>query len=61
MADFTKEELESALQAITSLGTKCEKAQTKIARGTAQWTLLENRIKALHIASALITKSLKEG
>lgn len=59
MKDYTMEELEEALRAISSLISKCEKAQEKLVQGTSQWTLLKNRLKALRIASALITKSLE--
>lgn len=60
MNSFTKEDLNEALRAITSLISKCEKAQEKISQGTSQWTLLRNRIKALRISSSLITKALEE-
>lgn len=58
MEHFTKEELEEALRAITSTISKCEKAQPKLKPGTPQQTLLERRIKALQIASALIKREL---
>lgn len=60
MENYTKEELEEALRAITSLINKCEKAQEKLSQGTSQWTLLKNRIKALRISSSLINKALEE-
>ena len=60
MDDFSKNDLHEALQALTSLQNKCEKAQHSIAQGTPQWTLLKNRIRALHIAIALINQSLTE-
>lgn len=60
MASFTNKELAEALRAITSLLHKCEKAQEKLVHGTAQWTLLKNRIKALKIASSLIIKTLEK-
>lgn len=56
--EFTTEELTEALRAITSLASKCEKAQKKLTQGTSQHTLLVNRIKALHVASSLITNEL---
>jgi len=59
MDNYTKEELKEALRAISSLISKCEKAQDKLALGTSQWTLLINRLKALRISSSLITKSLE--
>ena len=60
MDNYTKEELEEALRAVSSLVNKCEKAQEKLSQGTSQWTLLKNRIKALRISSLLITKALEE-
>jgi hypothetical protein len=58
MDKFTKEELEEALRAIASTISKCEKVQPKLIQGTSQYTLLERRIKALYIASALIKREL---
>jgi hypothetical protein len=58
MDEFTKEELEEALRAITSTISKCEKVQPKLKQGTSQHTLLIRRIKALNIASALIKREL---
>ena len=59
MDDFTKEELEEALRAIESTIGKCEKAQPKLKQGTSQHTLLVRRIRALNIASSLITRELE--
>jgi hypothetical protein len=56
--NFTKEELQEALRAITSTVSKCEKAQPKLKQGTPQYTLLERRIKAFNIASELIKREL---
>jgi hypothetical protein len=56
---FSKEHLEDALTAITSLASKCEKSQSKITHRTAQATLLINRIRALNIAAILISKELE--
>ena len=58
MENFTKEEIEEALRAINSLLSKCEKVKLKIKQGTSQWSLLNNRIKALRISSSLLTKEL---
>jgi len=60
MDNFTKEDLEEALRAIDSTISKCEKVQPKLKQGTSQHTLLIRRIKALRIASSLITKALEE-
>lgn len=59
MENFTKEELEEALRAIVSTISKCEKVQSKLKPGTSQHTLLIRRIKALRIASSLITRELE--
>lgn len=56
MDTYTKANLEAALQAIASMIERSEKAQAKFAQGTSQHTLLQNRIDALRIASALITQ-----
>jgi len=58
MEQYTKEELQEALRAITSTISKCEKVQPKLKEGTAQHTLLIRRIKALNIASELIKREL---
>jgi hypothetical protein len=58
MDSYTKEELEEALRAIASTISKCEKVQPKLKPGTSQHTLLVRRVKALHIASALIQREL---
>lgn len=58
MNNYTKEELEKALRAIASTISKCEKVLPKLKEGTSQHTLLIRRIKALQIASILITKEL---
>ena len=55
---FTGDEPESSLAAITSLQRKCGKAHTKLVEGTAQHTLMQNRIRALEISRALLEKAL---
>ena len=57
---LVEEDMEEALQAIASMIDRSEKSQKKFAQGTSQHTLLKNRIKALNIASSLITKKLAE-
>lgn len=54
MEGYTKEELEEALQIVSSVINRCEKMQPKFAEGTSQHTLLKNRIKALYISKSLI-------
>lgn len=58
--DCSSEDLEGALKAISSMIHKIEKAQGHFAPGTSQHALAENRLKALRIASALITKESNE-
>lgn len=58
MKDYLNEELVDALQVITSTIRNCEKIHPKFAEGTAQHTLLNNRIKALYISKSLITSDI---
>jgi len=55
MDKYTKEELEEALQIVSSAISRCEKIQPKFVAGTSQHTLLKNRVKALYISKSLIT------
>jgi len=57
---YTKEDLKKALAPIASLISKSEKAQQKLTQGTWQHTMLSNNLKALYIASPLLTKALSE-
>lgn len=59
MNNYTKEELNEALTAIDSTISKCEKVLPKLKQGTSSHTLLIRRIKALRIASELISRELK--
>jgi len=54
MNSFTNEELNNALQIVAATISRCEKMFPKFAEGTAQHSLLKNRIKALRIAQSLI-------
>jgi hypothetical protein len=56
--EYAKNDLEKAVAPIASLISKSGKAQKKLAQGTWQYTMLKNNLKALNIASALITKVL---
>ena len=60
MDDSTEIEMEEALRAIASMIERSEKAQEKFAQGTSQYTLQKNRIKALYVASSLITNELAQ-
>lgn len=57
-ATLTKENLSEALVTMNSMISKSEKAREKFEFGTSHHTLQTNRIKALQIASALMTKEL---
>lgn len=54
MERYSKQELDTTLNFISSTISKCEKMQLKFAEGTSQHSLLKNRIKALYISKALI-------
>lgn len=56
--DYSKEDLEEALQSIASLVHQVERIRPKLKEGTSQHTLLIRRIKAFHIASVLIENEL---
>ncbi len=58
--DYTKEELQEALRAISSVIQKIEKAQKHFAKGTPQRTLAKNRLKTFRIASVLIKELLRK-
>lgn len=60
MDTYTKEELIKALPPVTSIISKCEKAQLKSEEGTANHTRLENIIKAMYISKALITDEISK-
>lgn len=59
MNNYTKEELKEALRALSSLISKCEKAQEKLKPATSQHTLMRNRLAALRIASSLTSNELE--
>ena len=54
MEQYTKEELMEALRPISSIISKCEKAQLKFPEGTPYHTRFQNIIKAMYIAKSLI-------
>ncbi len=55
---YTKEDLEKALAPIASLISKSEKSQLKLAPGSWQYRMLKDNLKALYIASSLLTKAV---
>jgi len=56
--EYTKEELNEALRAVSSIIHKCEKAQEKFPNGTSHHTLLHNRLRAMYISKSLIEQAL---
>jgi hypothetical protein len=60
MDTYTKEELIKALPPVSSIISKCEKAQLKFAEGTAHHTGLKNIIKAMYISKSLITDEISK-
>jgi hypothetical protein len=51
-------DLEEALHAFSKIIGKIESSQPKFSPGTSQHTLLQNRLKALRVAEALVKRRL---
>jgi len=60
MDKYTKEELIKALPPITSLMSKCEKAQLKFQEGTYHHTRLKKIINAMYISKELIGEEISK-
>lgn len=60
MDQYTKEELIEAIRPISSIISKCEKAQLKFVEGTSHHTRLRNIIKAMYISKSLITDEISK-
>ena len=60
MEAYTVKDMEEALQALDSAIIRSKKAQEKLTVNTSQYTLLKNRMKALNIASSLISNKLEQ-
>ncbi len=56
MDNYTTDKLQEARRPLASLISKSEKAQQKLAPETWQHRMLQDNLKALHIASALMNK-----
>ena len=54
-------EREEALRFVTSVIERCRRMQPRFAPGTAQHTLLKNRIRAMEIARSLLESGHAEG
>jgi hypothetical protein len=57
---YTKEELIEALRPVSSIISKCEKAQLKFAEGTSHHTRLKGIIKAMYFSKSLITDEISK-
>ena len=60
MDKYTKEELMEALRPVSSIISKCEKAQQKFAEGTSHHTRFKNMIKAMYISKSLIIDEISK-
>jgi hypothetical protein len=60
MDKYTKEELIDALRPVSSVISKCEKAQIKFAEGTSHHTRFKNIIEAMYISKSLITDEINK-
>lgn len=57
---YTKEELIEALRPVSSVISKCEKAQLKFVEGTSHHTRMKNIIEAMYISKSLITDEINK-
>lgn len=55
---YTKEELVEALRPVSSIISKCEKAQQKFEEGSAHHTRFRNMIKAMCVSKSLIADEI---
>ncbi|EKS4345613.1 hypothetical protein QB607_003643 [Clostridium botulinum] len=60
MDKYTKEELIEALRPVSSVISKCEKAQLKFEEGTSNHKRFKNIIKAMYISKSLITYEISK-
>ena len=60
MDKYTKDELIEALHPVSSIISKCEKAQLKFVEGTSHHTRFMNIINAMYISKALITDEISK-
>ena len=60
MGKYTKEELIDSLRPVSSIISKCEKAQLKFTEGTSNHTRLKNIINAMYISKSLITDEISK-
>lgn len=55
---YTKQELIEAIKPVSSIISKCEKAQLKFEEGTSHHTRFKNIINAMYISKSLITDEI---
>jgi hypothetical protein len=60
MDKYTKEELIEALRPVSSVISKCEKAQLKFVEGTSHHTRFKSIIKSMYISKSLITDEINK-
>jgi len=60
MEKYTNKELIEALGPVSSIISKCEKAQLKFEEGSSHHTRLKNIIKAMYISKSLITDEINK-
>ncbi|UWG95560.1 hypothetical protein LPY66_11575 [Dehalobacter sp. DCM] len=60
MEKYTKDELIVALGPISSIISKCEKAQLKFSEGTAYHTRFKKMIKAMTISETVLTDEISK-
>ncbi len=57
---YSRYDLSEASRAIASLIGKCVKVQKRLRKGSAQATLMKNRLKAFRISAALIKSEMRK-
>lgn len=57
---YTEEELIEALRPVSSIISKCEKAQLKFEEGTSHYTRFKKIIEAMYISKSLITDEISK-
>ena len=60
MNKYTKEELIEALRPVSSIISKCEKAQQKFVEGASHYTRFKTMIEAMYISKLLITDEISK-
>lgn len=58
--EYSIEDLKMALPPITSIISKCEKAQLKLIEGSSQYTRLKKIIRAMYLSKAFILNEIDE-